>query len=1196
MRAKQKLTGDLISHFNKLGTFHGLKTYACLEKAINNLGEDDLLPKIKSNLRVVLMEEGPEKHKKALDGALNDFRGKEAFELVMRAGLILSGYKDVIEGKNISNQQRIEFNMILNKPEAGVDVDCIDKFTGQKLAVQCKHFKDGEDTIIKVGDLSTFFSDAENYPQRMIYTNAKGIAKSLSNKDRLQVKDRSDLEKFWTPERLANLSRLIKDSAVVNPKKKTSNKSQKKALRQIKKGFKNHDRGQLTVPCGWGKTLEGLWISESSNYKKTLILCPSIALSGQILKEWHLNRKKKNVQHIVVCSDPSVAYELDAITYSKGEHPDFPVTTDIEVIKEITEGKDEYVIVCTYQSIQMIIDSGLEFDFGFFDEAHRTTVQSGNLFSKGLHDSNIKIGHRLFATATPRRPFSLNSEINLCSMANESLYGPVFYNMLFSEAVNDPEIPVRPVRLIGTTLTKEEVNRELVQRGITDVDNIDNVRTHWLANILTFVQAAKKHNLKKTFVYCNSVNAAKKLAGRDDDDIASIKYYFPEAEVFHVNGDMTAGERKRELDAFHKADTAIMTNVRCLTDGIDCPSVDCVAFFQPRKGVIDIVQATGRAMRKHGSRKCGYVFVPLFDQDFENGHQEDQYLSPYEVIRDVITALAEHNDELRLKLNVLYKLIGAESPRGEIQKALEDIVGIEGGHPVDYEDLMRSVCFKIVDVFKSHRKSTHSIYLGMCKVLFEERGDCNSYASPLNLKGRRKNHLVTKCGHSIYHVESNLRILKKANLLPQERIDELNAFKFSWDPEKTCFTANVKLMGALIKRYSHLESGYIKKAIEERNEWAGEYADYIDVEWVRSTINTRLFKFLKKYKETLEGKKNGYEKWQMNLIKKNIPIDGIAKYRRDKKVKLIEEYAKKSANVRFKGFALKEEYLRLEKFTGKILVHGKQKYRDVSIGAFIKRIILRGNNEDVKWLTNIGIYTGDVKKTKFDMKVYYINKYFKGELTNENEKNYAHNQSIILRSSKNLTRNEKSKLNKIGFYKKVNNKIPQSREKWLRNKKCSEKERREVLIAMGKRVGHTRLNNISELSQIEQNAITMARTKYKRGHYNEEDVAWYENNLPLWAWNERKATFRDKVLFCKQWFKDNPKKFPKRYDTTENTLPIILTKGKDINKPFPVGFFIDNLMVKEKKEWELAILNKELGAIWKKVAPHGCDSFSRGQS
>ena len=134
----------------------------------------------------------------------------------------------------------------------------------------------------------------------------------------------------------------------------------------------------------------------------------------------------------------------------------------------------------------------------------------------------------------------------------------------------------------------------------------------------------------------------------------------------------------------------------------------------------------------------------------------------------------------------------------------------------------------------------------------------------------------------------------------------------------------------------------------------------------------------------------------MNLIKKNIPIDGIAKYRRDKKVKLIEEYAKKSANVRFKGFALKEEYLRLEKFTGKILVHGKQKYRDVSIGAFIKRIILRGNNEDVKWLTNIGIYTGDVKKTKFDMKVYYINKYFKGELTNENEKNYAHNQSIIL--------------------------------------------------------------------------------------------------------------------------------------------------------------------------------------------------------
>ena len=58
----------------------------------------------------------------------------------------------------------------------------------------------------------------------------------------------------------------------------------------------------------------------------------------------------------------------------------------------------------------------------------------------------------------------------------------------------------------------------------------------------------------------------------------------------------------------------LISNARCLTEGVDVPAVDVVAFLSPRKSKVDIVQATGRAMRKADEvgKEFGYVLLPLF--------------------------------------------------------------------------------------------------------------------------------------------------------------------------------------------------------------------------------------------------------------------------------------------------------------------------------------------------------------------------------------------------------------------------------------------------------------------------------------------------------------------------------------------------------------------------------------------------------
>ena len=158
------------------------------------------------------------------------------------------------------------------------------------------------------------------------------------------------------------------------------------------------------------------------------------------------------------------------------------------------------------------------------------------------------------------------------------------------------------------------INADLLSRGEVIVEG-DVVRARTVANQIAIQKACEEHDLKKIFSFHRSVASARDFTG---DTASSIKTHLPDYATHHVNGEMQTARREKEMRAFREADRAIMSNARCLTEGVDVPAVDVVAFLSPRKSKVDIVQAAGRAMRKPDGKETGYVLLPLFLETQEN--------------------------------------------------------------------------------------------------------------------------------------------------------------------------------------------------------------------------------------------------------------------------------------------------------------------------------------------------------------------------------------------------------------------------------------------------------------------------------------------------------------------------------------------------------------------------------------------------
>jgi superfamily II DNA or RNA helicase len=348
---------------------------------------------------------------------------------------------------------------------------------------------------------------------------------------------------------------------------------------------------------------------------KILILLPSLALLRQTLHEWLRETRLPSLAYLCVCSDPTVKEGIDALATQQSDL-DFQVSTDAASVRRFLDAPFAGVkmIFSTYQSASVVgaaMQPGDAFDFAVFDEAHKTAGREGRNFAFALDDKNLPIRKRLFMTATPRHynPLAKDEEGEaqlVFSMDEPKVYGPQAYRLTFAEAARRGIIC--GYKVIISVITSEMVTNELLSRGEVMV-NGDAVRARQVANQLALKDVVVKYKLKKVFTFHSRIEAAASFASNGNEGISA---HLPEFKAFHVNGEMPTSLRERVMTEFRACARGVMSNARCLTEGVDVPAVDLVAFMSPRRSKIDIVQATGRAMRTAPGKTRGFVLVPLY--------------------------------------------------------------------------------------------------------------------------------------------------------------------------------------------------------------------------------------------------------------------------------------------------------------------------------------------------------------------------------------------------------------------------------------------------------------------------------------------------------------------------------------------------------------------------------------------------------
>lgn len=397
------------------------------------------------------------------------------------------------------------------------------------------------------------------------------------------------------------------------------------------------------MACGSGKTLVSLWGAESFPVRTVVVFAPTLGLLAQLAREWLANSRWDDIGCLAVCSDSKLTEGFDEIRPAPEECP-FAVASDKASIRDYLDSSSGDVkwIFCTYQSADILASALGEneyIDFGIFDEAHRTAGKIGTLFSFALSDERLRIRKRLFMTATPRvytrGPASIR-ELGY-SMDHEQHYGRTCAGISFAESVARGVIC--PYKVVLSIINSGALAVEQLHTRMMEEEDLD-VRT--AATRESFVQAVETYNIGKIITFHSTIERAREFVEKD------IVGVLPEHEKLHISSEMSGDRRRAVMKRFAESPKALLSNARCLTEGIDVPSVDMVAFMDPKESEIDIVQAVGRAMRTNDEKMTGYIFVPLFlDQRSGEPLEEALKRSRYETVWDVLRAIYSFDEELQ---------------------------------------------------------------------------------------------------------------------------------------------------------------------------------------------------------------------------------------------------------------------------------------------------------------------------------------------------------------------------------------------------------------------------------------------------------------------------------------------------------------------------------------------------------------------
>lgn len=581
----------------------------------------------------------------------NKERG-DAFEVFAEAYLAtqkIALAKEVWPFESIPFEQRKTLSLDTGR-DMGVDGTYL-TIDGELRAYQVK-FRSNRPSLTW-DELSTFMGLTDQVSQRVLFTNCEALPNLMQDRSGFVAIRGSDLDRL-TAEDFEAMHQWLNSGRIALPHKQPF-PHQQEALTNIARGLDENDRATVVMACGTGKSLVALWAAEQRKDKTLLVLVPSLALVRQLLHEWLRETKWGDLTFICVCSDPTVTKGVDELIVHQADL-DFPVTTESAIVKQFLSKPFDgtKIVFSTYQSAP-VVAAGMPvsadgvaqpFDLGIFDEAHKTASRDGTRFSFALEDTNLPIRKRLFFTATPRhydiRKKDKEGDSTLVySMDKPEVYGPVVHTLSFAEAARRNIIC--DYKVVISVVTSTMVNDHLLQHGEVIVDG-DVVKARQVALQIALQKAVEKYGVSRIFTFHGTVAAARSFTS---DDGEGIHQHLSDFATLHVSGAMPTSRREDQMKAFRQAERAVMSNARCLTEGIDVPAVDMVAFISPRKSKVDIVQATGRAMRKSPGKEFGYVMVPLFVEQAENESIEDALKrTGFDDIWDLLGAMKEQDDVL----------------------------------------------------------------------------------------------------------------------------------------------------------------------------------------------------------------------------------------------------------------------------------------------------------------------------------------------------------------------------------------------------------------------------------------------------------------------------------------------------------------------------------------------------------------------
>ncbi len=581
------------------------------------------------------------------------------------------------------------------KRDIGIDLVAKNADDDGYSAIQCKFYD--EDYKLKKGDIDSFFSASGKEPfTRRIFidTTRKEWSENIEDMlfgqhiplTRIGLRDLEQSPIDW--------GQYAQNKQVKLKNKKTLRPHQKKALEEVQEGLKEADRGKMIMACGTGKTYTSLKIAETlaGKGKRVLYLVPSLSLMSQTVREWS-NDTEVPLHSFAVCSDVQVGKRKAKDLSDLNAHDlAFPATTDaLKLSEKLSDdllgdsAKDKMTVVfSTYQSIQVISDAqnkhGMkDFDLVICDEAHRTTGatlmdEDESKFVMVHSQDHVKAHKRIYMTATPRiygdnvKMKAKEVDAVVCSMDDVELYGEVLHEITFSEAVEQQLLTDYKVVVLAVD---EETVSASVQNRLSDENSelaLDDV-TKIIGCYRALTKKDMKNDLKadanpmkRAVAFCRDIKSSKLVV----DEFSSVveEYLADQGEedevelqcnAKHVDGTFKAKEREALIDWLNnveEADTChILSNARCLSEGVDVPALDAIMFMHPRKSQIDVVQSVGRVMRRAEGKSLGYVILPI---GVPAGLSTEEALNnneKYQVVWQILNALRSHDDRMDSDIN-----------------------------------------------------------------------------------------------------------------------------------------------------------------------------------------------------------------------------------------------------------------------------------------------------------------------------------------------------------------------------------------------------------------------------------------------------------------------------------------------------------------------------------------------------------------